>query len=70
LHIVADARHFGHSAFSARCAELRSFAAKNFQTVEKTVKSLAVALYARGKGSRRLFARKFSCSARSSERLG
>jgi hypothetical protein len=34
LHIVADARHFDHSAFSERGAELRRFAAKNFQTVE------------------------------------
>jgi hypothetical protein len=30
--------------FAARGVELRCFAAKNFQTVEKTVKSLAVAL--------------------------
>jgi hypothetical protein len=34
LHIVADATHFGHSAFSARGVELRRFAAKNLQTVE------------------------------------
>jgi hypothetical protein len=42
LHIVADAGQFGHSAFAARSAELRFFAAKNFQTVEKTVKRSAV----------------------------
>jgi len=35
LHTVADARRFGHSAFSARGAELRRFAVKIFQTVEK-----------------------------------
>jgi hypothetical protein len=34
LHTVADARHFGYSAFAARYAELRSFAAKFFPTVE------------------------------------
>jgi hypothetical protein len=34
LHSDADARCFGHSAFAARGAELRSFAAKNCQTVE------------------------------------
>jgi len=34
LHIVADARHFSHSTFAARFAELHAFAAKNAQTVE------------------------------------
>jgi hypothetical protein len=34
LHIVADTRHFGHSTFAARGAELRRFAAKNLQAVE------------------------------------
>jgi hypothetical protein len=41
LHIIADARHFGHSAISAGRAELRSFALKNSQTVETTVKNVA-----------------------------
>jgi hypothetical protein len=34
LHFVADARYFGHSAFSARGAELRRFAAEDLQAVE------------------------------------
>jgi hypothetical protein len=34
LRTVADARYFGHLAFAARGAGLRSFAAKKFQTVE------------------------------------
>ena len=34
MRSVADARCFGHSAFALRDAELRSFAAKNSQTVE------------------------------------
>jgi hypothetical protein len=34
LHSIADARCFGHSAFAARYAELRSFAAKTFRAVE------------------------------------
>ena len=34
LQSLADARCFGHSAFAARYAELRRFAAKNSQTVE------------------------------------
>jgi len=35
LHTVADARRFGHLVFAARRAELRRFAAKNLQAVEK-----------------------------------
>jgi hypothetical protein len=31
LRIVANARHFSPSTFSARSAELRSFAAKKFR---------------------------------------
>jgi hypothetical protein len=40
-HSVADARYFGNPVFAARHAELHGFAAKNFPTVEKTVKSSA-----------------------------
>jgi hypothetical protein len=35
LQNIADARCFGHSAFAARYAELRRFAAKISQTVEQ-----------------------------------
>ena len=35
LHSDADARCFGDSAFAARGAKLRGFAAKNYQTIEK-----------------------------------
>jgi hypothetical protein len=42
LRTVADARYLSHFGFTPRCAELRGFARKRFQTVEKTVKSLAV----------------------------
>jgi hypothetical protein len=34
LHSIADDRHFGHLAFAVCGAGLRSFAAKNSQTVE------------------------------------
>ena len=34
LRIAADPRCFGHSAFATRYADLHSFAAKIFQTVE------------------------------------
>jgi hypothetical protein len=42
LHTVADARYLSHFGFTPRCTELRGFAAKNFRTVEETVKSSAV----------------------------
>ena len=32
LHSIADAWYFSHSAFATRYAELRRFAAKDFQT--------------------------------------
>jgi hypothetical protein len=38
LHILADATRFSHSRFSGRRAELRSFAAKNSETLECTLK--------------------------------
>jgi hypothetical protein len=41
LHIVADARCFGGSAFAARYAELRSFAAEILQTVENDREKLS-----------------------------
>jgi hypothetical protein len=41
LHIVANARHFGHPLFAALYAELRGFAAKDSQAVETTVKLCA-----------------------------
>jgi hypothetical protein len=34
LRTFSDARYFGDSAFALRYAELRSFAAENFQAVE------------------------------------
>jgi hypothetical protein len=43
LRTVADARCLSHLRFAPRCAELRGLTVKNFQTVEKTVKSSAVA---------------------------
>jgi hypothetical protein len=39
--VCAPLRMLGNSVLTC-CAELRCFAAKNFQTVEKTVKSLGV----------------------------
>ena len=41
LHILADTTRFSPSRFSGRRAELRSFAAKNSETVESTVKNHA-----------------------------
>jgi hypothetical protein len=41
LHSVADARCFGGSAFAARYAELRSFAAEILQTVENDREKLS-----------------------------
>jgi hypothetical protein len=38
LRTAADARYLIHFGFAPRCAKLRSFAGKNFQTVEQTVK--------------------------------
>jgi ligand-binding SRPBCC domain-containing protein len=43
LPTVADARCFGHSAFAARYAELRRFAAEKNQTVENDRESLCAA---------------------------
>ena len=42
-HTVADARYLCNPAFAERCRELRSFAAKNSQTVEETVKRESLA---------------------------
>ena len=43
LRTVADARCFSHFVFAPRCADLRRFAAKISQTIEKAVKSLPIA---------------------------
>jgi len=45
LHSLADARCFGHSAFAARHAELRRFAAENSQTVENDREKLSGPLH-------------------------
>jgi hypothetical protein len=44
LHIVANARHFGHPLFAALYAELRGFAAKISQAVENDRETTASTL--------------------------
>jgi hypothetical protein len=48
LRTVADARCLSHFGFAPRCAELRGFTLKTFQTVEMTVNDEAVLARARG----------------------